>query len=61
MIILKVTKSQGFPFSLKNTFMEKPQCVWRGRGRVGGWGVGRSNWLPFPAVLGLSQNVKLNK
>ena len=37
MIILKITKSQGFTFPLEDTFFEKPQG---------------SNWLP-PAVLGL--------
>ena len=39
MIILKVTKNQGFILSLENTFLEKPQ-----RG---------SNW-PSPVFLGLS-------
>ena len=29
MIILKVTKKQGFPISLEDTFFEKPQ--WRGQ------------------------------
>ena len=39
MIILKVTKKQGFTLSLENTFLEKPQEGWGG----GGWGVG---WGP---------------
>ena len=33
MIILKVTKKQGFTLSLENTFLEKPREGW-------GWGVG---------------------
>ena len=35
MIILKVTKKQGFTLSLENTFLEKPR---EGRGRGGGGG-----------------------
>ena len=39
-IILKITKNQGFTLSLEDTFFEEPR--------------GESNWLPpFPAVLGL--------
>ena len=36
MIILKVTKNQGFTFSLEDTFFELPQKEWVG----GGEGVG---------------------
>ena len=39
MIILKVTKNQGFTFSLEDTFFEKPQKEWVGRGGGGGVGV----------------------
>ena len=39
MIILKVTKNEGFTLSLEHTFFEKPQGV--------------SNW-PSPAVLWLT-------
>ena len=42
MIILKVTKNQGFTPSLQDTFFEKPQ----------GEEVG-SNGTPVPGVLGL--------
>ena len=35
MIILKVTKNQGFALSLENAVLEKPQS-------------GESNWLPKP-------------
>ena len=41
MIILKVTKNQGFTFSLEDTVFEKPQ--------------GGSNWPPPLAVLVLKQ------
>ena len=47
MIILKVTKEQGFTLSLEDTVFEKPQ----------GEGGGVSNWThpsSLPAVLGLS-------
>ena len=40
MIILKVTKNQGFTFSLEDTFFEKPQKEWVGRGGGGGGGWG---------------------
>ena len=43
MIILKVTKNQGFNLSLEDKFFEKPQ-------RVGGGGWGQ---IDLPVVLGL--------
>ena len=50
MIILKVTKNQGFTFSLEDTFFEKPQKEWVG----GGEGVGVK--LTLPADLGLTKS-----
>ena len=41
MIILKVTKNQGFAISLEDIFFEKPQ--------------GRSNWHPLPTILELKK------
>ena len=40
MIILKVTKKQGFMLTLENTVFEKTQ-------RGGGWGGGRESDWPF--------------
>ena len=42
MIILKVTKNQGFNLSLRDILLEKPQ--W------GGWGEGGESVWPPPAV-----------
>ena len=50
MIILKVTKNQGFTFSLEDTFFEKPQKEWVG----GREGVGVK--LTLPADLGLTKS-----
>ena len=54
MIILKVTKSQGFTLSLKNTLLEKPPGV-----SVCVWGGGGSNETPLsPVFLG---NISISK
>ena len=50
MIILKVTKDQGFTLSLEDTFFKKPQG--------GGGQIDPSSSLS-PAVLGLRLNTKL--
>ena len=49
MIIIKVTKNQGFTIFLEVTFFEKPQ--WEGGG-------GGSQIVPSPAVLGLKKTMK---
>ena len=49
MIIIKVTKNQGFTVFLEVTFFEKPQ--WEGGG-------GGSQIVPSSAVLGLRKTMK---
>ena len=51
-IILKVTKNQGFTFSLEDTFFEKPQGQ--------RWERVNLTPLPFPGILGLKVVVKTN-
>ena len=50
MIIIKVTKNQGFTIFLEVTFFEKPQ--WEGGGGGG------CQIVPSPAVLGLKKTMK---